>query len=442
VKPVLSEQIEFHANWLIKIRWIIAIMTMFLIYVVHIINIVELDYSKIIVIIGALFLSNVAFLYHLNSKKIKSQNIDNKANINIQMQIGFDFIILTLLLHLTGSIENPCIIFYVFHMIIAGIILPQKQAYFQAFFAILLFVSLISLEFFEIIPHNPLRQHIALYSTDNILFLLFSVSVFIITSILIVYFTVTVSQRLRIIQTELRSKNALLLQQDKIKNEYVSRVTHNIKGDLSTIASCLTVVDKQIYNFGSQENIDFISKALNRTNLLKTFVDELLNLTKMRLEKRFDVKEFDLNEVLNNVIENAKNLAQEKNICFEFNVLDVPLNMVGLRMSIEEAIFNIVHNAIKYTPENGFVKISVKKLFGKINISIKDTGYGISNEDIPKIFDEFYRAGNVSSQEGTGLGLALSRTIIERHKGKITVQSEIDKGTEFIISLYLKVKLN
>jgi len=109
----------------------------------------------------------------------------------------------------------------------------------------------------------------------------------------------------------------------------------------------------------------------------------------------------------------------------------------GSEEYIQEAVLNLVANSVKYTPRSGKVNVNVIDKGNSIFIEISDTGIGIPEGELPKIFDEFYRASNAKNieKDGTGLGLAIARQIVERHNGKIRVESEEGKGTAFFVTL-------
>jgi signal transduction histidine kinase len=442
MKPTFSDQSILQARWLIKVRWLIAIGTIIAVSIVYLLEIVELNFLWLFIVSSSLFVLNLFYSFLLSRIQKKTEEVQEKLALrSIHWQIAIDFIILTLLLHFSGGIENPCIIFYVFHMIIGSIILPVRGAIFHALLAIVLFTTMATLEYLGVINHYTLNEFILSLITSAPGYLFFALSVFALTSLLLVYFTVTLAERMRLTRAELKKSNKHLLVQDNIKNEYVYRVTHNIKSDLSTISSCLSVVNQKILDPQDPKNSEFVEKASNRTKKLMIFVDDLLNLTNMRLSNRFQPKEFDISEVVLTVYNQLQPIASDKNIDFIIDKPDYPVLMEGIKTSIQEAIQNIVSNAIKYTPSQGRVKLNLRSMKSSVIVSVVDSGSGIPQDELPYIFDEFYRASNVNTQEGSGVGLALVKAIVERHKGKIKVQSELNKGSVFALLFNVKLTL-
>jgi signal transduction histidine kinase len=432
-----SDRSILQARWLIQARWFIAFGSLVAIYITSLFQVFTLEYIKLgTTSIVLLVLNTLYYIYIERLKNESSEHKESKALKNIHWQIAIDFLILTIMIHFSGGIENPAILFYVFHIIIGSMILPVKGAILLAIWAMGLFITSSGLVYLEILNHYPLSNIIAPNLYSNLPYLIFSLSVFLLTSFLIMYFTITLAHRMRSARAELKIANEHLMAQDKIKNEYVYRVTHNIKSDLSSISSSLSVVHQQIIAPIDEKNASFVEKAYNRTHKLMHFIDDLLSLTSMRLNNRYEVRKFNFTEMAEQVFEQMSQKANDKNLTYTFEKPKEDLFLDGITVSLQEAVMNLISNAIKYTPENGEVKISVRFFQNTIIFTAKDTGYGINNKELPCIFDEFYRAENVNKIEGAGIGLSLVKAIVERHKGKIIVSSEINKGSTFSILLH------
>ena len=234
----------------------------------------------------------------------------------------------------------------------------------------------------------------------------------------------------------LRQANIELKEKDRIKDEYVSRVTHDIKGHLYSIKICLDVVNNDI-NSLKQQQAEFLNRAYQRTNRLSDFVIELLNLTKMRLDGQLQANPFSLTQVVLSAIETVSRKAKDKSIALTSDIAISDEQIVGDEFSINEMITNLLFNSIKYTPEKKSVHIAMKEVDGAFKIEISDEGIGIPENEIDNIFDEFFRASNAKSYEkdGTGLGLSIVKQIIKRHGGNISAQSQVGQGTTFTITL-------
>jgi signal transduction histidine kinase len=231
----------------------------------------------------------------------------------------------------------------------------------------------------------------------------------------------------------LRQANVQLKEKDRIKDEYVSRVTHDIKGHLATIRSCLFVVADDACEVLGDKQADFLSRAQSRTEQLLSFVKELLNLTQMRLSGRLETEAFSLADSISKSLAAVARKADDKSITVTSNVDPAIGEIVGNEFSINEMITNLLFNAVKYTPEQKTVHLEAKSCDDNVQIDICDTGIGIPAEDVPNVFEEFFRAGNAKKREkdGTGLGLSIVKQIVDRHGGEISVQSQEGQGSTF-----------
>lgn len=224
---------------------------------------------------------------------------------------------------------------------------------------------------------------------------------------------------------------------DDMRKEFVANVSHELRTPLTTVKSYAeTLLDGAMEDTEiAKEFLEIIDSEADRMALLVT---DLLQLS------RFDNKQFELklspvmmNEFLENCWQQHKILAQKKNHNFHYESMkkDLKLNIDADRIS--QVLSNVISNAIKYSPDNSNIVIYTEIADKYFKIFVKDNGLGIPKEDIPRIFERFYRVDKARSRAmgGTGLGLAISKEIMELHKGNIAVESEYGKGTTMILSL-------
>jgi signal transduction histidine kinase len=214
-------------------------------------------------------------------------------------------------------------------------------------------------------------------------------------------------------------------------------VTHDIKGHLAAIISTLGVVRSGITGHLNEEQSEFINRAYERTNLLGGFVRDLLNLTRKRLNREIEFEEVVLPELIAKVISSVSLQSSEKSLKLN-TIIDPEINSIeGNPLTLEELYTNLLLNSIKYTPPEGKIYLTVRNQGNQILNEILDTGIGIPETDIGRVFDEFYRAGNVpkDSKTGSGLGLSICKQIVENHKGRIRVASKEGEWTKFSFTL-------
>jgi signal transduction histidine kinase len=426
------------AYWLVKLRWIAAVFVGIGTYFtsnVLAITLQELALYSIAILLALYNMAVLLLLNYLAKEKCEIQGLLVKTIIHFQISV--DLLILTFLLHFSGGIENPFSFYFIFHMIIASILLSLRESYLQATFAVLLFGLLIFFEYLQFVPHYCLKGFTEHCSYQNELYVLGTYFVFTTAMYIVVYMASYISTRLKKTEKACREANILLRRKDRIKDEYVLCVTHDIKGHLAAIQSCLGVVAKKLIGPLNEQQQDFISSAHERTMKLASFVKALLRLAQIRLSNNIEMEIFSLKNTISAALDTVGTNAQDKSIALKSNIALVEDKVFGNPLSIEEAITNLLFNAIKYTPAGGTVEINVEENGNCVLVEIIDTGIGIPEEELPKVFDDFYRATNAKKieKDGTGLGLSIVKQIIERHSGEIWVNSQKDIGTKFSFTL-------
>lgn len=425
-------------RWLIRLRWIAVISVLIVIFFSDNILNISLATSPLYTIVIILGAYNFLFFLWLDLLKSKTpKNLPLISNRIANLQISLDLLSLALLIHFSGGIENPFIFYFIFHMIIASILLSRFASFLQATFATFLFCSMIILEYFGIMPHYPLKGFMEHSLYNNALYVSGISFVFTSTIYIAVYMASSISKKLREREKSLRLANELLEQKDRLKSEYVFRVTHDIKEHLSTIQSCIEPVTSGITGQLNEKQIDLLGRAGQRTEKLLFFIRALLKITSIKLSKEIKKESFYLKGMLSEAISVISLKAKEKNISISY-FLPPHIDLItGDKEYLQEAITNLLANSVKYTHLGGRIDVDVTDKGNSILLQIKDTGIGIPKDELPRIFEEFFRASNARKieKDGTGLGLSITKQIIERHGGRIWVESEEDKGTIFNIIL-------
>ncbi|MFH1118638.1 MAG: HAMP domain-containing sensor histidine kinase [Bacteroidota bacterium] len=323
-------------------------------------------------------------------------------------------------------------------MIIGSIILSTKESILQTSFALLLVGGMTFLEYIGILQHYPLTGFITSDMYRNLTYILCTGFIFITTSYLVVYLIRTIILESKRHEIAYLQANIKLRQKDKIKSEYVLRITHDIKGHIIAIQSCISILSKQIAGPLNPQQLDFVNRANNRIILLNKFISNLLSITQRKLQQKSEKKLFNLINSLDEILKLLEISAQEKNIRIHKNIESTISELYGERSAIEEVLMNLISNSIKYSSLGKNIYINIKDKQDSVLIEVIDNGLGIPEEELHLIFNEFYRASNVKTQvkDGTGLGLAISKQIIDNHGGKIWVDSKLNLGTTF--SLLLK----
>jgi len=399
---------------------------------------VSVQEKPIYLVVILLFILNITHTILITRITNKGgKKIIQKIKNEIHFQIISDLLLLTVVIHYSGGVENPLVLIYFLHMIVSSSIFPLRTCYFHTIFALLSLALLTLFELTGILPHYHLEgfTNPELYKNT---FFIFSVGfVYSLTSFIIV------SLSNRIISKSIKSEelyvktNIELENKDKIQNEYIQRVTHDIKGHLAAISSCLEVVRTKIKGDLNSTQEEFINRAHERTALLTSFVKDLLNLTYKKMQNSIEPEECSIADMIKKVDEIVRILLKEKNLTYSYHIDNQIKTIICDPYSIEELFLNLITNAIKYTPKNGKIGLNIRDRYDYIVCEVSDTGIGIPNEDLLKIFDEFYRASNApkDSKSGSGLGLSIARQIVENHRGRIWASSELGKWTKIIFTL-------
>ena len=231
-------------------------------------------------------------------------------------------------------------------------------------------------------------------------------------------------------------------EQEKEERErrlFVSNVSHELRTPLTSVKSYLEALDEGALT--EPVAPDFIKVSLDETNRMMRMVTDLLHLSRIdNATSNLDVELINFTAFITFILNRFDKIrAQDEEKKYEL-VRDYPINSVWVEIDTDkmtQVIDNILNNAIKYSPDGGKITVNMKTTDDQMILSISDQGLGIPKEDLPKIFDRFYRVDKARSraQGGTGLGLAIAKEIVKQHNGFIWAKSEYGKGSTFTIVL-------
>ena len=226
---------------------------------------------------------------------------------------------------------------------------------------------------------------------------------------------------------------------DNMRKEFVADVSHELKTPITSIMGYADTLLEGEYDKETQNK--FLSVIAAEARRMAKLVTDLLTLSRYDSKKmRADKTEFDLGDLVKKCQEKLKFEIEKKNHNMEcFVTASVP-PVEADKDGIERVVLNILSNAIKYTKENGTIKVYVGFVYNDAYIKVIDNGIGIPEEDLKRIFERFYRVDKARTREmgGTGLGLSIAKEILNQNKGSIDIKSEVGKGTEVVIRLPAK----
>lgn len=226
---------------------------------------------------------------------------------------------------------------------------------------------------------------------------------------------------------------------EKMRKEFVANVSHELKTPLTTIKSYTeTLLDGAVENL--QLTTQFLQVIDNEADRMSRLVRDLLQLSNIDYQKnKWHKRTIDLNKILKKAVVKLEVAAKNKNQILDFELKSSSIPLYADEDRIEQVLLNIISNSIKYTPNGGQINITLENSGTHGVVVITDTGIGIPKEDLPRLFERFYRVDKARSREmgGTGLGLAIAKEIIDAHQGSIEITSMEEQGTCVTIKLPL-----
>jgi signal transduction histidine kinase len=245
------------------------------------------------------------------------------------------------------------------------------------------------------------------------------------------------------IMKELVEKNKELLMLDKAKDKFISLVAHELRTPLTTIVSTADIIYHKIYD--SEEEFKELAKNLyEQTNQMYELVNDILDLTKIQSGRLdFFISELDPSITIEKQVKIFTSMAETKSIRILFNRPQAAVLCFFDPVRLDQIVGNLISNAIKFNGSGGEVRIELALIDEEVQISIADNGIGIPENKFSAIFNEFETIENISNHhKGTGLGLPIVKRLVEAQGGKITLKSELGKGTTFFVSLPTQKILN
>lgn len=235
--------------------------------------------------------------------------------------------------------------------------------------------------------------------------------------------------------TQRREIEGELKKNERLKTEFMNIAAHELRSPVTPIKGYLDLIIQDIES--SQKIKNWAKICLRNADRLLKLITDILDVARLDSDTmRFDMKKLNLVELLNEIVEDIKPAITKKNLKFHVKIPSLLPDILGDKNRLSQVFKNLIDNSIKFT-DCGCIILKIEKKNDHILIIIEDTGIGISKDELKKIFTKFYQAytGEDRNNEGTGLGLFISKEIIKKHKGLIWVESVIGKGSRFFIQI-------
>mgnify|MGYP006287994881 CR=1 FL=1 len=421
--------------WFITLRWIACLGVLGALAVVHFFFDFSLPFRVLYLLTILLILLNAGFTIYYTAVKKKNLSRGELSSL-FHLQIICDYILLFLLVYFTGFLENPFSYYFVFHIMLTSFIFPQTVVLTYGGILVLLFITVSLLQYTSVLPLFTLRTETSLQSYNELIFLRTFVlsTTIIISAYLITSIKNRIEERGKAVEVELDRYKSL----DKIKSNFILQVTHELRGPLAALKGYHEMIMKGITGEIKPKTEEMLGKANRRTENLLTMIDEMIDFAYMKTEEdvQYTLHTLKLKDAIDYNVDLFETRAGRKHITI---VTSCPkeLEVYANRDLLNIILNNLITNAIKYSPENTTIRVNAVEENGEVQLTVKDEGMGIDENDLDKVFEEFYRTRKALEieKDGTGLGLPIVQRAVDSLRGKITVYSELGKGTSFHIKL-------
>lgn len=453
--PVEERELVRGLRQFIALRWVAATGICATAIIAQRVFQVRFPIRPVIGVSVAIALCNVLFLLwdrRVNQAEKEAKVLIRQTRLFAYTQIFADLVALTALLHFTGGVDNPFFVYYIFHVTFASILLPARGSYVVSVAAIGLFVALVLGEYAGLIPHVELvgfassgyRQ--PAYVAAVLFAFITALGLLTVGATIIVgelrkrrHEVEALKVQLAAEARELEAANAKLRELDQMKNFFIGVAAHDLKSPLDAVGSLLNVILGGYTGELTERQRTMLERANLRIEELATQVDDFLDVSLIESGRMVvETESVQLPHVVDHCLDDVAMRVREADVEVSVEMPDALPEIQAAPGRLRQVLTNLVTNGIKFTPPGGRVTIRVTDHPKHLQVDVVDTGVGISPEDIPHVFETFYRAKKTKAIKGTGLGLAIARRIVEEHGGQIWVESpytEDQQGSKFSFTL-------
>lgn len=437
------EELRERIWWLIRLRWLAAAGVLTTILVAPRLVEVRLEGPPLLALTVGLALYNLVLWAIARSHPQITHPSALSAFANAQ--IAVDWVFLTALLHFAGGIENPFVCTYVFHVVIASILLSRLATYLQAGWGIALIAAMAVLEATGRLAHFGLWPvgYERAYDPGYVTAALAAVGVLLYVT---AFLATTITGRLRQREAEIVRLSVSLRERaddlaraydslgrlEQQKSDYLQRAAHHLRSPLAAVENMVAVVVQGRTGPVSEQSQEMLTRARARIHGMLDLARDLLLLSQAREVAPFAAPAIvDLEAVLGRVAGEFQHQAEAAGVALTLAPAGGRCEVSGQEDSLAELMENLVSNAVKYTPPGGRVEARLECRGERVELRVSDTGIGIPPEEQPHLFEEFHRAANArrSGTPGTGLGLAIVKAVAEAHGGTVSLESQLGTGT-------------
>jgi PAS domain S-box-containing protein len=241
---------------------------------------------------------------------------------------------------------------------------------------------------------------------------------------------------------QLQAQNLELIELDRLRNQFLATVSHELKTPMNAILGFSQMLMKQFHSQPDPRTLTMAERIFQNGRHLLSLIEDMLNFARLQANSMaLNLESLDLNELVTTTLEELRPLADQKALRLEADLPDEPVIVVNDRCRLRQILTNLVSNAVKFTDVGWVVVVLQPIAGGRVRLQVSDTGCGIAPEDQPQVFQEFWQVQNSRHQSlGTGLGLAIVHALVQAMQGTVTVVSDLGHGTTFHIELPVQVE--
>jgi signal transduction histidine kinase len=414
-------------KWFIRLRYgAVAMLLIFFIYLQFFSTKASaFQNTGILVICLFIFLYNVS-VDILTRRHEKSSD----GSVNMPMSLAFaqivcDLMMLLGLVYVTGLLDSPFSIFFVFHAIIGSMILPGRIV--SGIFVILLLVfsALVLLVETGLMPYFDILSGDTLVKMSVPKTLVFLSAYWVMLLMSVKFANSLASAHFRREQ-ELNEAMKKIESAELEKQKYVMAVVHEIKSPIAAITSYLNILLGGLAGELNDKVKDILKKSKTRADDAIVLTNDILDVSRVKLLEQVKKEPVYLEKIIYQAIDSMKSKIEDKEIDFEqINLSDRCSQINADKRLMELVISNILTNAVKYTPSKGMIRLKIDNSKGEMSIEVSDNGIGVPPDEQKDLFNEFFRASNAKKEdiEGTGLGLAAVKQAVDKNGGNIRLSS-------------------
>ena len=460
--PPRGRRIHVPADWaagllyfldlFVKIRWGAVTSVSLVILTCQFFIDLNLPYRYLYLIAGAIFAYNAFFYFVMRKQKrqpkwpyLSSKRCKKNAEYIALAQVNLDFLSLFSLLALSGGLNNPFILMFFFHVVIAAILLDAKWAIVETVIASVMVFILAIMEHWiggccvvamPAFSDGFLLEGWLLWLGKPMVMI---VTLFLLNALTLVIVLEYARRRRQVVSLsiDLEKKNEQLSHIDEMRRGLLSVASHDLKAPMNAVATHLQVIKGGYAGEITEKQSEILQKCLNRLDDLNKFTSEVLSLQAVnRGELEQNLRRIDPVSVITQATEDLSGIADDKGITVILSDMSSVPHIDADPRRLLQLFENIISNGIKYTSPGGKVIISGSTKDNMVQFKFADTGIGISEADLKHIFSEFYRSRNVRAKyDGTGLGLAIVAKIVKAHGGNVFAKSTEGEGTTIFVEL-------